>query len=172
MKRSGWTVAAAIVVCGASTSAVIRPVPKVIWNASASVPIGLYAVHTAGALQIGELLVVTPLEPLATFLDERHYLPKGVPLLKHVTALPGQTVCRAGGTITVDGIAAGVALGRDHLGRRLPTWQGCRVLAEGEVFLMNRRSPASLDGRYFGPLPTKTIVGRADPIWTEAEPQR
>jgi len=171
MTRSGWTVAAAIVVCGASTSAVFRPVPKLIWNASASVPIGLYAVHPAGALQIGELLVVTPLEPLATFLDERHYLPKGVPLLKHVTALPGQTVCRAGGTITVDGIAAGVALGRDHLGRRLPTWQGCRVLAEGEVFLMNRRSPASLDGRYFGPLPTKTIVGRADPIWIEAEPQ-
>jgi conjugative transfer signal peptidase TraF len=171
MTRSGWTVAAAIVVCGASMSAVYRPVPKLIWNASASVPIGLYAVQPAGALQIGELLVVTPLEPLATFLDERHYLPKGVPLLKHVTALPGQTVCRAGGTITVDGIAAGVALGRDHLGRRLPTWQGCRVLAEGEVFLMNRRSPASLDGRYFGPLPTKTIVGRADPIWTEAEPQ-
>jgi conjugative transfer signal peptidase TraF len=171
MTRSGWTVAAAIVVCGASTSAVFRPVPKLIWNASASVPIGLYAVHPAGALQIGELLVVTPLEPLATFLDERHYLPKGVPLLKHVTALPGQTVCRAGGTITVDGIAAGVALGRDHLGRRLPTWQGCRVLAEGEVFLMSRRSPASLDGRYFGPLPTKTIVGRADPIWIEAEPQ-
>jgi conjugative transfer signal peptidase TraF len=171
MTRSGWTVAAALVVCGASMSAVIRPVPKVIWNASASVPIGLYAVHTAGALQIGELLVVTPPEPLATFLDERHYLPKGVPLLKHVAALPGQIVCRTGGAITVDGTAVGVALGRDHLGRPLPTWQGCRVIAVGEVFLMNRRSPASLDGRYFGPLPTKTIVGRADPIWTEAEPQ-
>ena len=126
----------------------------------------------AGALPIGELLVVAPPEPLAAFLDERHYLPKGVPLLKHVAALPGQTVCRAGGTITVDGIATGVALGRDHLGRRLPTWQGCRVLAEGEIFLMNRRSAASLDGRYFGPLPTTTIVGRADSIWIETERQR
>jgi hypothetical protein len=35
----------------------------------------------AGALPIGELLVVAPPEPLAAFLDERHYLPKGVPLL-------------------------------------------------------------------------------------------
>jgi conjugative transfer signal peptidase TraF len=172
MTRYGWTVSAAIVVCGASISAVFRPVPKLIWNASASVPIGLYAVHPAGALQIGELLVVAPPEPLATFLDERHYLPKGVPLLKHVAALPGQKVCRTGGTITVDGTVVGMALGRDHLVRPLPTWQGCRVIAAGEVFLMNRRSAASLDGRYFGPLPTTTIVGRADSIWTEAEPQQ
>ena len=171
MTRFGWTAVAAIVVCGASMSAVFQPLPKLMWNASASVPIGLYAVHPAGALQVGELLVVVPPEPLAAFLDERHYLPKGVPLLKHVAALPEQTVCRAGGTLTIDGVAAGVALGRDHLGRPLPTWQGCRALTAGEAFLMNRRSPASLDGRYFGPLPTKTIVGRADPIWTEAEPQ-
>jgi len=171
MTRSGWTMVAALVVCGASMSAVFRPVPKLIWNASASAPIGLYALHPAGTLQIGELLVVAPPEPLATFLDERHYLPKGLPLLKHVAALPGQTVCRTGGAITVDGIATGVALGRDHLGRLLPTWQGCHVIADGEVFLMNQRASATLDGRYFGPLPTKTVVGRADPIWTEAEPQ-
>jgi conjugative transfer signal peptidase TraF len=171
MTRSGWTVAAAIVVCGASISAVFRPAPKLIWNASASVPIGLYAVHPAGALQIGELLVVSPPGPLVAFLDERHYLPKGVPLLKHVAALSGQTVCRTRGTITVDGIVVGIALSRDHLGRLLPTWQGCRALTAGEVFLMNRRANASLDGRYFGSLPTTTIVGRADPIWTEAEPQ-
>jgi conjugative transfer signal peptidase TraF len=171
MKRSGWTVVAAIVVCGTSISAMFQPVPKLIWNASASVPIGLYAVHPAGALQIGELLVVSPPEPLAAFLDERHYLPMGVPLLKRVAALPGQTVCSKGSTITVDGIAVGVALRRDHLGRPLPTWQGCRALSAGEVFLMNRRSAASLDGRYFGPLPTTTIVGRADPIWIKTERQ-
>jgi hypothetical protein len=41
-----------------------------------------------------------------------------------------------------------------------------RLIAAGEVFLMNRQSPDSLDGRYFGPLPTTTIVGRADPLWT------
>jgi conjugative transfer signal peptidase TraF len=161
----------AIVVCCTSMSAVFQPLPKLIWNASASVPIGLYAVHPAGTLQIGELLAVAPPEPLVAFLDERHYLPMGVPLLKHVAALPGQTVCRAGGTITVDGIAAGVALGRDHLGRSLPTWHGCRVIAAGEVFFMNRRSAASLDGRYFGPLPATTIIGRADPFWMKTEPQ-
>ena len=103
-----------------------------------------------------------PPELLASFLDQRRYLPKGVPLLKRV----GQTVCRIQRTILVDGVAIGDALGRDHLGRPLPVWQGCRLIAAGQVFLMNRRSRDSLDGRYFGPLPTTTIVGRADPFWT------
>jgi conjugative transfer signal peptidase TraF len=165
MTRFCWFIAT----CGAVTvtgiTALFHPAPRLIWNASASVPIGLYAVHPAGTLRTGELLVVTPPEKLATFLDERRYLPKGIPLLKHIAALPGQTVCRMGDTISIDRITVGAALDRDHLGRSLPVWQGCRVIAAGEVFLMNRQSVASLDGRYFGPLPTTTIVGRADPIW-------
>jgi type IV secretory pathway protease TraF len=63
----------------------------------------------------------------------------------------------------------GEALDRDHLGRPLPFWRGCRVVAGGDVFLMNRLSEDSLDGRYFGPLPTTTVVGWADPLWTGQE---
>ena len=36
---------------------------------------------------------------------------------------------------------------------------------QGDVFLMNPRSADSLDGRYFGPLPAASIVGRAIPLW-------
>ena len=167
MTRFGYVMATYGAVMVTGITALFHPVPKLIWNASASVPIGLYAVHPAGALKLGELLVVTPPARLATFLNERSYLPNGIPLLKHVAALPGQTVCRTGDTISIDGITVGAALDRDHLGRSLPVWQGCRVIAAGEVFLMNSQSVASLDGRYFGPLPTTTIVGRADPIWIE-----
>ena len=167
MTRFGYVMATYGAVMVTGITALFHPVPKLIWNASASVPIGLYAVHPAGTLRTGELLVVTPPEKLATFLDERRYLPKGIPLLKHIAALPGQTVCRMGDTISINGTTVGAALDRDHLGRSLPVWQGCRVIAAGEVFLMNRQSVASLDGRYFGPLPTTTIVGRADPIWID-----
>jgi conjugative transfer signal peptidase TraF len=168
MTRFGWVMTTYAAALGIGLAALLHPAPRLIWNASASVPIGLYAVHPAGALHVDELLVVTPPEPLAVFLDTRRYLPKGVPLLKHVLALPGQTVCRSGRTITVDGAEMGVALDHDHLGRPLPVWQGCRVVAAGDVFLMNRRAD-SLDGRYFGPLPATTIVGQADPIWTDEE---
>ena len=37
----------------------------------------------------------------------------------------------------------------------------------GEVFLMNPGVPDSLDGRYFGPLPASSIIGRAAPVWTD-----
>ena len=55
---------------------------------------------------------------------------------------------------------------RDRFGRPLPDWQGCRMIAKGEIFLMNWQSKDSLDGRYFGFLSAGTIIGRADPLWT------
>ena len=170
MTRCGTIVMASIAVLGIGSPALLHPAPRLIWNASASVPIGLYAVHPAGTLQVGELVIVSPPEPLADFLDERRYLPKGVPLLKRILALPGQVVCRTGRAITVDGDAMGEALDRDHLGRPLPVWQGCHRVADGEVFLMNRQPADSLDGRYFGALPAAAIVGRAEPLWTLTEP--
>src|SRR3546814_15964061 len=55
----------------------------------------------------------------------------------------------------------------DLLGRPLPRWSGCHTLGPSEVFLMNPTVPDSLDGRYFGPLPTTALVARAEPLWTD-----
>lgn len=143
-----------------------KPMPRLVWNASASVPIGLYGVRRVGKIAVGIFVVATAPRPLATFLDTRGYLPIGVPLVKPVLALSGQSVCRDGLHITVDGIAVGEALARDSRGRRLPVWRGCRVIAPGEVFLMNPQAVASFDGRYFGLLPVSAIVGRAIPLRT------
>jgi type IV secretory pathway protease TraF len=71
MTRSGRIAAITAAALGLGLSALSRPALRLIWNASASVPIGLYAVHPAGTLHVNELLVVMPPEPLATFLDER-----------------------------------------------------------------------------------------------------
>ncbi len=140
-----------------------------IWNASGSVPIGLYLLQPTGNLFVTELVAVQPAEPTAKFLADGGYLPRGVPILKRVLALRGQTVCRNQLTITVDKIEIGEVRERDNRGRPLPVWRGCRVIAEGEVFLMNWQSADSLDGRYFGPLPTSTIIGKAEPLWTGEE---
>jgi len=147
----------------------INPSPSVIWNASASVPIGLYVVTRAAKLQVNDLVVVRPPGDVAKFLADGGYLPPGVPLVKRVLALPAQTICRIGHTITVDSIAVGDARERDSHGRALPVWRGCRVVADGDVFLMNRQCGDSFDGRYFGPLPTTSVVGRAQPIWIVGE---
>jgi conjugative transfer signal peptidase TraF len=160
------TLGAAVVVV--STIAT-KPVPRYIWNASRSVPIGLYRLHPTGRVAVRQLVAVQSPEPLATFLADRRYLPRGIPLLKRVLALPGQTVCRDQLAITVDKIEIGAAREHDRSGRPLPIWQGCHVIADGEVFLMNWRSADSFDGRYFGALPTSSIIGTAEPLWTGEE---
>ena len=159
-------------ICAASvviTTIGPKPAPSLVWNASESVPIGLYRVQPAGKLTVTDLVVAMPPEPLATFLAEGGYLPRGVPLIKRVLALPGQTICRKGAAIIVDGIEMGIAREYDSRGRRLPVWQDCRVVADGEVFLMNWDEPSSLDGRYFGALAASSIIGRSEPLWTFEE---
>jgi conjugative transfer signal peptidase TraF len=140
--------------------------PQFIWNASASVPVGLYRIEPVDRIDVADLAVVVPPKPLADLLAQRGYLPKSVPLLKRVLALAGATVCRHGTAIIANGVSFGHARERDRRGRPMPVWQGCRVIADGEVFLMNWEATDSFDGRYFGPLPLTSVIGRAVPVWT------
>ena len=148
----------------------LTPMPiKLLWNASASAPIGFYTIDVDGPFDVTDLVAVDAPEPLATFMAERGYLPKGVPLLKRILGVSGQTVCRSNASITIDGVEMGDALPRDRAGRDLPIWQGCRRIPTGEVFLMNWQVRDSLDGRYFGLTPTDQIIGRAVPLWTDED---
>jgi conjugative transfer signal peptidase TraF len=147
-----------------------KPAPRVVWNASESVPVGLYSVEAGDQLAVTNLVVAMPPNSLATFLDERGYLPLGVPLIKRVLALRSQSVCRNELAISVDRVTMGMALAHDRQGRPLPVWHGCRAIAQDEVFLMNWDVPASFDGRYFGPIPLHAIIGRAKPLWTLDRP--
>jgi conjugative transfer signal peptidase TraF len=139
--------------------------PRIIWNGSASVPLGLYIAAPADDLALGDLVLVRPPETLTAFLAERRYVARGVPLLKHVAALPPQVVCAESTAIAVDGETVAYRRMADRLGRPLPTWHGCHRLESGEVFLLNPAEPDSLDGRYFGPLPRSNIVARLRPVW-------
>lgn len=169
MKRCRILTVTALAVIGiAAASAVDWPL-RLIWNATASAPIGFYTVEPADALDVPELVAVMPPEPLAAFMVERGYIARGIPLLKRVLGLPGQRVCRLRSTITVDGIEMGEALERDSLGRDLPVWQGCRVIGEHHLFLINWKVRDSLDGRYFGPIPADSVIGRAVPLWTDED---
>nr|WIE91307.1 S26 family signal peptidase [Mesorhizobium sp. WSM4875] len=164
--------AACIATTFAAAAATVAPAtvkmpPLVLWNASASAPIGLYVVREMGGPTAGALAVIEPPDTVARFAAERGYLPLGVPMLKHIEGLPGSQVCRVGRVITVNGIALGAVLDRDREGRALPAWQGCRIIAAGEIFVMNPKVEDSLDGRYFGPFAASSIVGRALPLWTD-----
>ncbi|MFG1193423.1 S26 family signal peptidase [Xanthobacter flavus] len=167
MTRFGTVMVTYFSVMGVVASAFVPTPLKLVWNASASAPIGLYAIEPALRLEVTDLLAIKLPAALARFLVERGYVGAGVPLMKRVAAFPGQEVCRKDHTITVDGVAYGEALECDRIGRPLPVWRGCRRIAQGELFLMNFDVPDSLDGRYFGPLPADTVIGRAVPLYTD-----
>lgn len=164
-------VALMLVACGTiGVTAAIHPSPRLIWNASASAPIGLYSVSPADRPTTGQLVAISPPPYWSRWMAERHYLPLGVPLLKHVAALPGQIVCRTGRAVSVDGEVVAFALSRDRRGRPLPDWQDCRQLRDSEIFVVNAAVRDSFDSRYFGPLPVASVIGAASPIYTQTVP--
>ena len=156
------------VVAGATLATLTVPVSRyAVWNASASVPTGLYTIRGKASLHVGERVAIEAPPELRQLLAERGYLPTGVPLIKRIAAVSGQRVCRFGHGVTIDGEFAGVARARDRLGRPLPAWFGCRMLRTGELFMMNPAVPDSFDGRYFGMLSLADVIGRATPVWTD-----
>ena len=147
--------------------AVHRSGLRLVWNATASVPVGLYRIVPGSGFHRGELVAVRPAPALARFMAARRYVEANALLVKPIAAIAGQQVCRAGSSVTINGAPVATALAADHLHRPLPVWTGCVRLRSGTVFLLVPNVPASFDGRYFGPVATTAIVGRALPIWTQ-----
>ena len=141
------------------------PRPTLVWNASASSPLGLYQVSPPGELRLGDMVVAWPPAPARALAAERGYLPANVPLVKRVAAARGDRVCAAGEAIFVNGNVAATRRSDDPSGRPLPWWNGCEDLGEGELLLLTAEGPASFDGRYFGVTRPQEVVGKARLIW-------
>jgi conjugative transfer signal peptidase TraF len=165
--RGFGVIAAAAALCAYAAAAPGTPArARIVWNATASAPIGFYRVTHGRAFARGDLVLAIPDPSLAAFADARGYLPAGVPLVKRIAAVAGDAVCARGNTIFIDGRFAAVRLAADRTGRALPAWSGCRTLHAREVFLLMTKVRASFDGRYFGPVKVSQIAGTLEPIWT------
>ncbi len=156
----------AAALCGLLSPAIHRPTLRLVWNVTASVPVGLYRIVPEPAQRRGELVALRPTPTLARYMASRRYVEAGALLVKPVAAVADQQVCRTGAIVTIDGQEVATARTADRMGRLLPVWTGCRRLSAGTVFLLAPAVPASFDGRYFGPVATSAVVGRALPLWT------
>jgi conjugative transfer signal peptidase TraF len=152
--------------CGCVAATIVAPpLPRLVWNASASAPIGLYAIAPGLAVGRGDMVIArTPLSVRA-LAASRHYIPANVPLVKRVAGVPGDRVCAAGATITVNGRPLATRRASDRLGRPLPWWTGCRTLRDGALLLVMAETPDSFDGRYFGPSAASDVIGKATTLW-------
>jgi conjugative transfer signal peptidase TraF len=151
--------------CLIGSSVFSRPAPLIIYNASASAPLGFYRVLSENRIRRGDLVLVKTPQSVRELAAERHYLPLNVDLVKRIAALQGDRVCALGGVVSINGQVVARQLAADSKGRALPRWTGCQVLGADDVFLLMKPVPDSFDGRYFGPVPAATIVGKLVPIW-------
>ncbi|WP_287180114.1 signal peptidase I, partial [Mesorhizobium sp.] len=147
-------------------SAFVKPSPWLIWNASASAPVGLYRIGFAATAR-GDLVLARMPQAVAELAAERRYLPRNVPLVKRLAALPGEHVCAFNEVVIIGGEIVARRLKTDGQGRPLPWWNECRKLGRDEVFLLGGNASGSFDSRYFGPVPIENIIGRLVPLWTE-----
>lgn len=160
-----WALVCAGLVVALVVTMVAPPRPRLVWNASASAPVGLYAVADAAPLARGDMVIARVPSEFQMFAARRHYLPANVPLVKRVAAAPGDEVCAIGARVMVNGKLVARRLDRDGAGRAMPWWSGCAELTQSEVFLLMPGSAPSFDGRYFGVSEAHDIVGRARLLW-------
>ena len=132
---------------------------KLIYNGSQSAPIGVYWIDQKRVLRGDYALVRVP-ERVRELVEDRRYLPQKVPFLKRVVGLSGDEICRVDDQVLMNGMPIATAKKRDGQGRKLPDWQGCQILLEDSVFLLQSH-PQSFDGRYFGPVDRALVIGRA-----------
>lgn len=154
----------------------VTPSAHVVYNPSNSVPVGWYRIEPVNppgdsiSIHVGSIVLARLPAEAAALAAQRGYLPSHVPLLKRIGAVAPQHVCIVGGVVRIDGVQVAAVLRADQMGRPLPSWQQCRVLAEGELFLLSATNPASFDSRYFGPIAAYAVIGKAQPIYLEKQP--
>jgi conjugative transfer signal peptidase TraF len=145
-------------------SAVLPPAPRLVWNASASAPIGLYLVSPGAWVEPGDMVIARLPPHVRGLAATRRYLPMNVPLVKRVAAYAGDEVCAFGQEIFVNGQWIAERRNADARGRPMPMWTGCTLLRGRQLFLLTD-SPASFDGRYFGPTEAADVIGKARLLW-------
>jgi len=145
-------------------SAAFPPAPRLVWNASASAPVGLYAVAPGSSAEPGDMVIAHVPMPWQRFAATRRYMPINVPLVKRVAAAAGDEVCALGQEIFVNGRWTAARRVVDGAGRPMPKWSGCVRLRGRQLFLL-MDAPASFDGRYFGVTEGIDVVGKARLLW-------
>jgi conjugative transfer signal peptidase TraF len=140
--------------------------PVIIYNATNSLPHGLYLVVQKPVYERGDLVVFPVPESVKGLVRQRHWLPDGAFLIKPIVGERGDVLSTETGRCLVNGRDFGAVETVDRTGQPLPVFSINRRLQNGEVAVLNPSS-RSFDSRYFGPIKERQIIGEAVPIWTQ-----
>lgn len=171
MKRATLLMTAVPVLVLGLASVVSLP-KKLIYNASESAPVGFYW-RDDRPVERGDFVLVHVPERVRSLVAGRGYLPPDIPLIKRVAAASGDEICRRSHEILINGESVAIAHDVDGSGRSMPVWRGCHTLYERHIFLLQDH-PQSFDGRYFGPVDRRLIIGRLTRLhlpWRKDDPR-
>lgn len=151
---------------GTSVTAALCLLPRwfslqFIVNESPSAPLGLYLLHTNdGSPHRGDFVLFDPPAAFASIIYGRGWLPNGMPLIKPVGGLPGDTYC-IHDNFTVNGNSIGPVFDTDSQDRPLPHLDGCYLVPTGSFLPVANYIERSFDGRYMGAVSDTLIRGNA-----------
>lgn len=132
------------------------------YQVTPSMPKGFYWVTPIhGSLHRNEVVVFKPPAQFEKYLTKKHWLPDDGVMMKHIVALPGDWVCKKDDYIWLNDKMLAPVFSHAPKGEALPSLAFCGTLLHNQYLLMSLRVPNSFDGRYFGPVSRRLIIGRA-----------
>ena len=155
-------VAVTLLIVGTGTEISFPPKPKLLYNPSASAPIGWYKLADKSPLEVGDQVAAYAPDWARKLADERRYLPYEYPMIKTIWASSGTQICTHNNRISVPNYPVIIRLSQDSLGRDMPKLSGCFSLKVGEYFLVSPDVQAGFDSRYFGAVRRENIIGRVE----------
>jgi len=145
------------------------PTPRLLYNKSASAPIGWYVLNPDGEVTRDVIVAAFAPAEARKLAADRRYLPENIPLIKTVWAIGGERICSTNGVITTPNRPDIHAVAQDSLGRRMPQIEGCFTLTKNQVFLISTDVQTSWDSRYFGPVELHDVLGTVRYLGSHSE---
>ncbi len=149
-------------VIATASDMVFPPKPILIYNPSASAPIGFYRLKKNTLPKLESQVAAYAPDWARKMADERGYLPYDYPLIKTVWAVEGDEVCYNNHSVSVPRHPVISVQAQDGLGRDMPVRSGCATLKAGEYFLVSPDVQTGFDSRYFGPVGVENIIGTVE----------
>lgn len=156
-----YALAIAGIACSFAIAALIDATGhELVVNTSPSMPSGLYWIARGAApMQRGSVVLFAPPDDMRDLIYGRGWLPNGMPLLKKIGGLAGDTYRVRDGRFIVAGADVGPVFSLDSQGRPIPQIVGCRRVGSDEFLPVASTLDRSFDGRYFGAVSVHNVLG-------------
>ena len=134
---------------------------KITYQVTPSMPKGFYIIYPIENIKVNDIIVFYPPKKASQFLLTRHLIPHNDWLMKYVVAAPGDYVCKKFSFVWINNEKYAPVLTHSSKNELLPDTPFCSVLTKDKYLSISTIAQHSFDGRYFGPIDKKDIIGKA-----------